>query len=432
MNGWYIVAGVIALIMTYAAGRLRRMPLSTSIIYLAVGYVLGPNVLGLLLIDPRTHSTAIQWISEVVIVISIFSSALKLRAPIFDRRWLDPLRLGTLSMIVSIAGVLTVGSIALGLSVGAALLLGGILAPTDPVLASDVQVERPFKFNRLRFALTGEAAMNDGAAFPVVLLGLGLIGVPSQSTGWEWFLKDALWGIFGGAGIGAALGYFGAKYMLHLRLAYKEKLGTDNFLALGLMALSYGVANLAHALGFVAVFAAGVAARAIERQMTQEPPEYLQFRAGEPTFAQQSALAPETAAVFMLGRMSSFTENLEQIGEAVVAIMLGGMLRNWMFLGDTLIVAPLLFFIIRPASVFLSMTGSRMNWVERGMAACFGIRGMASIFYVVYIFGKGAPAPLVRHLEGVALGVVAYSILLHGIAVTPLMNWFDRHNESSA
>src|SRR5262245_55009692 len=137
MITWFIVAGAVALLMAYASGRVRRMPLRAAVVYLGIGYLLGPNVCGLLAIDPRTHAHMIEAITEIVIVISIFSSALKLRVPAFDRRWIDPLRLAFVSMVIGVSGVMAVGHIALGLPIGAALLLGAILAPTDPVLASD-------------------------------------------------------------------------------------------------------------------------------------------------------------------------------------------------------------------------------------------------------------------------------------------------------
>jgi sodium/hydrogen antiporter len=134
----------------------------------------------------------------------------------------------------------------------------------------------------------------------------------------------------------------------------------------------------------------------------------------------------------MLLRMQSFTESLEQIGEAAVVILLGGLLRSSMLTGGALILAPLLFFLIRPASVFASMAGSGIDWAEQSMMAWFGIRGMASVYYLAYIYGKGAPDPLVHQLAEIALGVVAYSILLHGISVTPWMSWFEKRSKSSA
>jgi sodium/hydrogen antiporter len=429
MTKWMIIGGAISLVMAYASGRLRRAPLSTSIVYLAAGYVLGPNVLGILDIDPKANSQVILGITEIVIVISIFSGALKLRVPALDRRWLDPARLASLSMVLSAAAVGALAHAVVGASLGAAVLLGGTLAPTDPVLASDVQVEHPFDYEQLRFALTGEAGMNDGTAFPIVTLGLALIGaIPAMSVG-HWFLQHVLWGVAGALAIGGVLGHYGGKFMLHLRLVHGERLGTDNFLALGLMGLSFGLAEQAGAIGFVAVFAAGVAVRGIERRSGDHPPKTLEFTLAETGADQEVANDPAKAPAFMLLRLQSFTESLERIGEAVVVVLLGSLLRNWMLTGDALIFAALLFFVVRPLSVFLGLMGSPMGWMDRAAAGWFGIRGMATIYYVTYIYAKGAPDSLVNQIAGIALGVVTYSIILHGVTVTPVMRMLaERRN----
>jgi sodium/hydrogen antiporter len=424
---WFIVGGAVALIMAFAAGRVRRMPLNTSVVYLIIGYLLGSHGFGLLEINPSEHSRSIEAIAELAIVISIFSGALKLRLPLFDRRWFDPLRLALLSMAISVAGGTLAAHYALGMPLGAALLLAAILAPTDPVLASDVQVERPYTFSRLRFALTGEAGMNDGAAMPLVLLGLALIRVePLTTPPWAWVLQHVIWGFAGAIAIGGLTGYLGGRYMLHLRLHRGEKLGTDNFLALGLVGLSYGLATAAGALGFVAVFAAGVAARGVERRMTEQPPETIAVRVGEPGAEQPVANDPDTAAAFMLLRLESFTGNLERIGEAVVVILLGALLAPSMLTGSTLVFAPLLLFAIRPASVFLGLLGSPLRKVDRSMAAWFGIRGMASVYYVAFIHQHGVPPELVHSLAAIVLGVITWSIALHGISATPLMSWLEK------
>ena len=169
-------------------------------------------------------------------------------------------------MLVTVALIAGAGVAWLGLPLGAAILLGGILAPTDPVLASDVQVAEPTDRDRLRFALTGEAGLNDGTAFPFVLLGLGLLGLHDLGDSlWRWLAIDVLWAVAAGIGVGAALGTLVGRFVLYLRRTHKEAVGLDNFLALGLIGLAYGLASLAHGYGFLAVFAAGVALRRIEQ-----------------------------------------------------------------------------------------------------------------------------------------------------------------------
>jgi NhaP-type Na+/H+ or K+/H+ antiporter len=111
-----------------------------------------------------------------------------------DKRWLLPLRLAFPSMVLTVMFVMAIGIFLFGLPAAAALLLAAILAPTDPVLASDVQVEDSSDRDRLRFSLTAEGGLNDGAAFPVVMLALGLLGLYDFGGGaWRWVAFDVLW-----------------------------------------------------------------------------------------------------------------------------------------------------------------------------------------------------------------------------------------------
>lgn len=174
---WYLLAGLLFLVMGVGSTALKRLPITTSIVYLLVGLALGPTFLDVLRLDVITHSRLLEHLSEAAVLISLFTAGLKLRTPLSNKRWLLPLRLAGPSMIVTVGLVTLVSVFVLGLPVGAGVLLGAVLAPTDPVLASDVQLSDPNDRDRLRFTLTGEAAINDGAAFPFVMLGLGLLGL---------------------------------------------------------------------------------------------------------------------------------------------------------------------------------------------------------------------------------------------------------------
>ena len=145
------------------------------------------------------------------------------------------------------------------------MLLGAILAPTDPVLASDVQVANPGDHDRLRFGLTGEGGLNDGTAFPFVMLGLGWLGLHELGEGgWRWWTVDVLWAVAGGLGLGYLLGTLVGRLIIYLRVRHREALGSDEFISLGLIALTYGLALLSLTYGFLAVFAAGLALRRID------------------------------------------------------------------------------------------------------------------------------------------------------------------------
>jgi NhaP-type Na+/H+ or K+/H+ antiporter len=196
----------------------------------------------------------------------------KVGLPLWGRQWNLPLRLALLSMLLTVAPVAAIGFFAFGLPFGAAIVIGGILAPTDPVLASDVQVDDPADRDRLRFSLTGEGGLNDGAAFPFVMLGLGLLGLHDLGIGaWRCVAIDFLWALAGGLLIGIVLGTIVGKLVFYLRTAHSEAVGLDEFISLGLIALAYGTAQLAYASGFLAVFAAGLALQRIRKEPRGEP-----------------------------------------------------------------------------------------------------------------------------------------------------------------
>src|SRR5262247_1876198 len=150
-------------------------------IYLVVGFLLGPAAFDALELHPMRELALLEAITEVALLIALFTVGIKMRLPVglhtLDRRWRLPLKLASISMLLTIAGVAAAAHWLLGWSIGLALALGAALAPTDPVLASDVQLRSPQDRDALRLALTGEGGLNDGTAFPFVLLGLGLLGV---------------------------------------------------------------------------------------------------------------------------------------------------------------------------------------------------------------------------------------------------------------
>src|SRR6185503_11971527 len=202
-SSWFLLVGVLLIAVALLGRFLDRLPVSLAMIYLLVGFVLGPAVTNALELHPMRHLELLGSITEAALLIALFTVGIKLRVPVGDWRWALPMRLATLSMLLTIGGVAAVGSWLLGLPLGQALVLGAILAPTDPVLASDVQLRSPQDRDGLRFALTGEGGLNDGSAFPFVLLGLGWLGLHDIGEyGWRWLLRDVVWSIGGGLGIG--------------------------------------------------------------------------------------------------------------------------------------------------------------------------------------------------------------------------------------
>ena len=244
---WSLFIGVLLVTMVLAGTLLGRLPLSSAMIYLALGWLLGPHVMNVLRPDPALHADVLERVAEVGLLISLFAVGMQVDfgVPLRDRRWRLPLRLAFVSMAVMVAMVAAVGVWALDLPVGAAILLGAILAPTDPVLASGVQSEPGSKPDRLGFSLAGEGGLNDGTAFPFVMLGLGLLGIQSLGPRLvRWWTIDLLWATAAGLAIGAALGTVAGRLVVYLRSRHGEAIGLDEFLALGLVGMAYGVAQI--------------------------------------------------------------------------------------------------------------------------------------------------------------------------------------------
>ena len=425
---WFIVVGGVLTLMALSASIVKRLPLSTSMLYLGAGVLIGPRVFNLAHFDPIEQSEIIERITEIVVIISLFSAGLKLRVPLRDPLWRLPIVLASWSMMLTVGLISLVGVVAFQLPLGAAILLGAVLAPTDPVLASDVQVTGPRDRDRLRFTLTGEAGLNDGTAFPFVMLGLGLLGLHETGDGgWRWLSIDVLWAIPGGLLIGGLLGTGAGRIILYLRREHKEALELDDFLALGLIALSYGVALLLHTYGFLAVFAAGLALRRIEGQAVglEKAPDEVVAKAAREGRVEEIATHPETAPAYMTQAVLGFTEQLERIGEVVVMLLVGVMISITGIHHAALWFVPLLLLVIRPVAAGLGMVGSTTTWVQRAFIAWFGIRGIGSIYYLMYAIQHGLPDDLARLLTELTLAAVATSVVVHGISVTPLMRRYS-------
>lgn len=424
---WALIIGALLTTAALSGTLLKRLPLSITMFYLAAGYALGPGGLGMITIDPLKHTVLLERLAEAAVLISLFAVGLKLGLPLSNSAWHLPLRLAVISMVLTIT-LITVVGLALGLPLGAAILVGAILAPTDPVLASDVQVVEVNDRDRLRFSLSGEGALNDGAAFPFVMLGLGLLGLHDLGAwGWRWLTVDVLWAISGGLLIGGALGAAIGRLVVYLRSRHKESIGLDEFLALGLIGLTYGLAMLCHTYGFLAVFAAGLALQRVGKT-TKKIPASAVGTAALLSKEEQQKLATHSdyASAYMMHEVQGFNERLERIAEVALVMVIGAMLWYTTLTWGGMALLVLLVFVVRPVAVWLGLLGAPISGDERGMIAWFGIRGIGSIYYVMYAINHGLPRPLAEEVMGYTLIIVATSVVLHGISVTPLMERYMR------
>lgn len=425
--------------MGLMASLLDRLPVSPAMFYLPVGYLLGPAVSGLINVAPAQHAELLTTLAKLALLLSLFTVGLKLRLPFRDRIWRLPLRLGVLAMLVTTPLVTLAGLFIFDLPLGAAILLGAILAPTDPVLASDVQIKHVSDRDRIRYSLTGEGGLNDGTAFPFVMLGLSLLGVPTATAYTnDYAVLHIAWGVIAGLVGGWFMGWLLGRLVVGLRRRFRLALGMEEFLGIGLIALAYGATELVHGIGFLAVFAAGLAMRRIEStnsgQQGVDPdqsPAVAHIR--QASDKEEMATHPAKASAYMTETVLGFNMQLEQFAEFLMVTLTGVLLSHIGFSAAGALLALLLFFVIRPLSVALALTGADVTPLQRRLMAWFGIKGIGSLYYLVFalqydwIAPTGYhPASLAQHVSSMVLTVVAMSIVMHGISSTPLMDMYQR------
>lgn len=419
---WLLFLGLLLLAMVLVNTALRSLPLTSPMVYLLTGWVLGPAAMDALRPDPTAHSALLEQIAELGLLVSLFAVGLQLRARMRDRRWRVPLKLAFVSLSLVVLMVAAVGVLLLGLALGVAIVLGAILAPTDPVLASALQQEKGAEAHPVGFTLAAEGGFNDGAAYPFVILGLALAGLVERPL-LHWLVVDFVWSTVGGLGIGFTLGALVGKSVVFLRSRRGQALGLDVFLGLGLIGTSYGLAHLCAASGFLAVFAAGLALGQVRERPSpgsvalELPPT----SSGHPyaTLAAHSHHASQT----MRGSVEGFNEQMEKISEMGLVLLVGAMLPYAPVTPSTWWFVPLLLFVVRPLSVLPSYVGERAGATHIALASWFGIRGIGSLFYLLLALRSGVVGPAAVTLTSLTLWAIAVSIVLHGLSARPLMRW---------
>jgi sodium/hydrogen antiporter len=369
---------------------------SASLVYLAMG-ALGALLVRPLGIDPfrlLTGHDTVEILTDVAIAVAVFATGLRLRRTP-PRRWRTIALLLIVTMPLTAAAIALYATLAMGLPIAAAIVLGAALSPTDPVLAGDVGLGPPGTSEhqpRARAVLTAEAGANDGAALPLLALGLALTTHDADlGTLGAWLATDVLYAVVVAAAWGAAAGWtFAAAFHAMRRRDLLDK-GFEAWAAVAAALLLFAGAELIGAYGFLAAFAGGLAFRRHE----YESDANRRFHDG----AETAETVLELAVLLLLGSALT-TSGLEEPG-----------LAGWLL-------APLLLLVIRPAAALLALVGSGIAPRERLYVAWFGVKGVAALNYAVVAAAGGLLGADGSVVLWTAIACVIVSIAVHGISAT--------------
>lgn len=364
---------------------------TASALLLLTGFVAFAFVPGMpAAINPIDSPRIWEVAAELCVILGLFGTGLRIDRLVGRDLWKPTIRLLTIAMPLTIIALALVGWQVAGMTLAGALLLGAVLAPTDPVLAGEVQVGRPSEGGEapVRFALTTEAGLNDGLAFPFVHLGvlIAAAGVVSTDLVVDWALRDVVYRVLMGTAGGAAIGWLLGKVLFDWPKGNALSATQTGVVAFAGVIFAYGLTELAEGYGFIAAFVSGLVLRRQE--------------SGHDFHA----------------RLHDFSETLEHTLTAIILVALGAALPGlWPHLGwPEAMIGLSLVFIIRPVAAWLALGGVRMGWRPRAVISYYGVRGIGSIYYLAY---AGHHVELVN--EGALWAIVAFTIVLsttcHGL-----------------
>jgi NhaP-type Na+/H+ or K+/H+ antiporter len=407
----YAAAGVATLLAALLPRLLDRAPGSMPMVFVGAGIVAFAVFEELPSPDPIRYESIAVHLTELVVIVSLMGAGLALDRPIGWRRWGSTWRLLSVTMPLTIVVAALLGGWLLGLGAAAAMLLGAALAPTDPVLATEVQVAEPtddeHSEDEARFALTSEAGLNDGLAFPFTYAAVAMAAAGAAPSGWlaEWLAVDVAWRISAGIAMGIAVGWL-LRLLFFSRRAERAHLAerAEAFVALAGIFLAYGAAELLQGYGFIAVFVCACTVRAAERAHGRHRV------------------------------LHAHVEQLERLLTVVVLLLVGGAVARGI-LADVgwaeIVLAAAFLLVVRPAVGALAMWRSPTGRRERSVIAFFGVRGIGSLFYMAYGL-READIPGAEQLWAVTVLVVVGSVVVHGISAGPVMYWLDRRRAAKA
>jgi len=390
---YYSLIGLSLLVMSVRPAFKNKRFINIPILYILVGMLMAK--IGLPLLTPMGGDLAvlvIERVSEIIVIISLAGAGLAIDVGTNWRRWIPSWCLIGIAMPLTIAAIFLLGWQIAGLSIAAAVLLGASLAPTDPVLARAVQVGGPGKKqDGARVALTSEAGLNDGLAFPFVWLAIGLAGVASVSEfDWaQWLLYDAFYRTVAGILVGIFCGWLTTKILFGPLGDATNERGNPVIVLLSATFIAYGFAEFVNGYGFLSVFVAARAGLIFSQNTSAEPYEHM---------AHNSA------------------DQIEVVLMAILLLWFGAYISaelwpQWTWIDFAIAVA--IIFIVRPAIAFISMLRTCGDWRDRLKVSFFGIRGMGSIFYIAYAQSH-AQIDGIEAVWRIAGLTILLSVVIHG------------------
>jgi sodium/hydrogen antiporter len=402
LGGLYVLGllglGVALFVAVGALSHQQERAFSAAVFYIVLGAV-GAVALSLLDVrpfDPVRDHTLVERLTELALILAVFAAGLTVEREVRRRSVISISVLLLVVMPLTIALIAVFGRVAMGLSLGAAVVLGAVLAPTDPVLAGDVGLGPPGDVaqGEPRLSLHTEAAINDGLAAPFLLLGLFVADHGGTSWVGEWLWADIVYAVSVACVVGAVMGVGAAWLMTRARKRGLIDRTLDGFAALALVLVVYGAAELLGSYGLLALFVAGFTFRryAFEHEVHR----------GVHRGADTAGTFLELLVLLLLGSMLT----VDGLGAPGVA--------GWLL-------APLLIVVIRPALVMATSGRGLASLGERVFLAFFGVRGVAALFYAAVVAESGAiSAAETKTVVWTAVVCVIVSIVVHGTSSTAL------------
>ncbi|HET8906825.1 MAG TPA: cation:proton antiporter [Ktedonobacterales bacterium] len=385
---WFGILAIVLTVAALASGFVDRSAISLPIIFLALGLILGPGALGIIHVSAR--DPALVAVATLNLALVLFLDAARFDIDELKREWRVPLLDLGPGTILTIAGICVAAMLLLHTSFIQSLLLGAVLASTDPIVLRDIV--RDVRIPRsVRRALTIEAGTNDIIVLPIVLIAIEvMLATGGGASYWIGFLMRVL--ILSPL-VGLAVGGIGAWLMGKADERYSIRREYQALYGIGLVLASYSAGQALGGDGFLAAFFAGLAVALFDVTLCDCFMDY-----GEVT-AEMAMLLAFILFGALLGPLFGTISFALALAFAVIAIV-----------------------VVRPGAMALALLRAKMSPLARGFIAWFGPRGLSALLLALLAVEAGAPQA--TNLLAIVGVVVLVSVLVHGVSATPASGWY--------